>query len=74
MTQPKSNLPTTDEERSEAAMLAVLEVLFSPLSERLRLKAAALLLRYCAPPPLRKKELTVENTMDWLAALPKVLD
>lgn len=65
----KSNLPTTDEERAEAAVFELLKILFGPYAETFRLQAATTLLRFCAPLPLRRKDLSVESTKDWLATL-----
>lgn len=64
-----ANLPTTDEGRAEMCLLELLEILYSPLSPRYRIQAANLILRYCAPFPVRGLSLSPDETVGWLESL-----
>lgn len=63
------NLPTDDDERGDLALLELLRIMFGPVNERLRLRAANLILRYCAPLPIRRCSATVEDVKGWLDGL-----
>lgn len=63
------NLPTDDGERGDLALLELLRIMYGPVSERLRLRAANLILRYCAPMPIRRCYTTVDDVTGWLEGL-----
>lgn len=65
------NLPLDDDARGDLALLELLRILFGPVNERLRLRAANLILRYCAPLPIRRCHTTVEDVSNWLDGLSK---
>lgn len=63
------NLPTSDEGRSELAIFGLLTILFGPVNERNKVRAASLILRHCAPKHFRNARLSPEETIDWLETL-----
>lgn len=63
------NLPTSDKDRSELCLLELLKVLYGPVSDKYRVQAAGLILRYCAPFPTRGLNLTPDETIGWLENL-----
>lgn len=63
------NLPATDHERSELCLLELLKILYGPVSPKYRIQASSMILRYCAPFPIRGRSLTPDDTIGWLEGL-----
>lgn len=65
----KAAIPAEDH-YVETAYLALLEIMFSPMSQRLRLQACKVFLDITVPKPTQKKQVNaMDAALGWLAAL-----